>query len=56
MRKLAIISVLIAIMDVGIPYLFLRDKGSFFGSFLFWVSLAFLVLVASVWHVNQWGD
>lgn len=54
-RRVALIGLIIGIVDVGVPYLLLKDIESFFGCFFFWSFLTLLVLIVGAWKVSNWG-
>ncbi len=53
-RHLAFLGILLGLINVGIPYLFLRDVSSFWGSFLFWILVTVGVLSVGLWKIRQW--
>ena len=55
-RKVFAIALAVAIFDFVVPYLFLRDIGEFYASWLFWVLLTLIVLGVGNWKVSQWGE
>jgi len=54
--KGTLVGVLLAFLAVGVPYLFLRDIESFYGSYLYWIVLTFLTMVVIWWRVSKWGE
>lgn len=56
MKKLALIGLVLGVVDVGVPYLFLKDVGSFWASFLFWIAFAVIVLGVGIGRVSQWSE
>lgn len=54
-KNLALISLILVVLDVGIPYLFLKDIGEFWASYLYWALLAVTVLILGVIYIKDWG-
>ncbi len=54
-RTLVVLAVGLALLDILVPYLLLRDIGSFAGSFLFWCLLTLAVIVLGAVAVRGWG-
>lgn len=50
-----VLAVGLALLDILVPYLLLRDVGSFAGSFLFWCLLTLTVIVLGAVAVRGWG-
>lgn len=50
------LALLLILLDVAIPYLFLRDVASFGGSFLFWTVLPGIGIVAAAFYTRPWSD
>ncbi|MEF8834632.1 MAG: hypothetical protein V5A76_00590 [Candidatus Thermoplasmatota archaeon] len=55
-KYIGILAVLLAVVNLGVPYLVLKDTASFMGSYLFWTGLTFLVIFFGIWNVRKWGD
>lgn len=55
-KNLALIALVLAILDVGVPYLFLKDIGEFWGSYLYWTLLAVTVIVLGAIYIKGWGE
>lgn len=49
-----LIAFTLAILTVGIPYLFLRDIESFWGSYFYWIVLTLSVMVLVWWKASKW--
>ena len=56
LRKGVSVGVLLTLAAVGVPYLFLRNIESFYGSYLYWIVLTFLTMVGIWWKVSKWGE
>ncbi len=54
--KAVILGLLIAFSTTGIPYLFLRDLQTFYGSYLYWIILTIIVIAIVSWRVSKWGE
>ena len=50
------LALLLVLLDVAIPYLFLRDVASFGGSFLFWTVLPAIGIVAAAFYTRPWSN
>lgn len=50
------VAVLIAAIDVGVPYLVFTSTGSFLASFLFWTLITLVVIVAAGVYTRRWRD
>ncbi len=55
-RKLAFVGIVLGIVDVGLPYFFLKNTVKFWANYLFWVFLASIVLILGIWRINKWGE
>ncbi len=55
-KNLGLVALLLAFLDVGVPYLFLKDIGAFWGSYLYWTLLALTVIVVGAIYIKQWGE
>ncbi|KXB05494.1 hypothetical protein AKJ50_00765 [candidate division MSBL1 archaeon SCGC-AAA382A13] len=55
-KKLVIIGIVLAIIDVIFPYLFLKNIESFLGSYLYWTFLTLAVIIIGTWRILQWGE
>lgn len=56
LTSLAVAGLVLGIIDVGIPYLFLKNIGKFWASYLFWTILSLIVVLAGIWRVSKWGE
>ncbi|MDO9508375.1 MAG: hypothetical protein Q7I97_03385 [Thermovirgaceae bacterium] len=45
-----------SVINIAVPFLFLKDTGSFGGAFLFWNLLTGAVLLAGVWITSGWNE
>ena len=54
--RFLIISILLVVADVIVPYLLFTATGSFAASFLFWCVLTFAVIVYAAVHTRRWRD
>ncbi|OKY78617.1 MAG: hypothetical protein BTN85_1114 [Candidatus Methanohalarchaeum thermophilum] len=54
-RDLFLFIILVAFLDLFVPFVFLKGLGSFFGSYLFWVLLTLVVLVYGRFKMKGWG-
>ncbi|MFP4051947.1 MAG: hypothetical protein ACLFVB_09450 [Thermoplasmata archaeon] len=55
-KNLALIAILLAVLDVGVPYLVLKDIGEFWGNYLYWTLLAVTVIVLGANYIKHWGE
>ena len=55
-KNLALIALLLAVLDLGVPYLFLKDIGSFWASYLYWTLLAVTVIILGAIYIKHWGE
>ncbi len=51
-----LVGVLLAFAAVGVPYLFLKNIESFYGSYIYWIVLTFLTMIVIWWRVSKWGE
>lgn len=49
-----IFSVVLAVIDVLVPYLFFTQTGSFAASFLFWCLLTLAVIIFGIFYTRGW--
>ena len=54
-RWFVIIAVVLAAVDILIPFLVLRENASFLGSYLFWSLLTLSVIVFGIVYTLGWG-
>lgn len=50
------VGVFLVLVDVAIPYLFLRDTATFSGSFLLWTVLPALGIAAAAVYTRPWRE
>lgn len=50
------LGVFLVLVDVVVPYLFLRETASFTGSFLFWTALPAIGIVAAAIYTRPWSN
>ncbi len=50
------IGTFLVLVDVAIPYLFLRNTASFTGSFLLWTILPAFGIVAAAFYTRPWSS
>ena len=55
-KNLALIAIFLAVLDVVIPYLILKDIASFWGFYLYWTLLAVIVIVLGIYYIKHWGE
>jgi NADH:ubiquinone oxidoreductase subunit 3 (subunit A) len=55
-KTFLLLALLLVILDVAIPYLFLRDIASFGGSFLFWTVLPAIGILAAAFYTRPWSN
>jgi uncharacterized membrane-anchored protein len=46
----------LVLVDVAVPYLFLRDTASFMGSFFLWTLLPVLGIIAAAVYTRPWSN
>lgn len=39
-----------------VPFILLRNVDAWYGSFLFWVAIAFVIIILNVFMTIDWGD
>lgn len=49
------IGVFLVLVDIAIPYLYLRDTASFMGSFFLWTILPGLGIIAAAFYMRPWS-
>lgn len=49
------LSIGLVIIDVLVPYLFLKGIASFWSSFLFWSLLTLAVIIFGIVYTRKWG-
>ncbi len=54
-RSWVIFALVYAVLNVAVPYIFLKDMGNLLGVFLFWNLITAAVLAAGVWFTSSWG-
>lgn len=52
--QLAILGIILWILDLGVPYLLLKNTSEFWANYLFWVGLTFFVLVFGIRKITRW--
>lgn len=50
------IGAFLILVDVAVPYLFLRDTASFMGSFFLWTLLPALGIIAAAVYTRPWSS
>ena len=55
-KNLALIAIFLAILDVAVPYLILKDIEAFWGNYLYWTILAVTVIILGVVYIKHWGE
>ncbi|MBS3817712.1 MAG: hypothetical protein KGY76_09150 [Candidatus Thermoplasmatota archaeon] len=55
-KYIGVLAVVLAVINFGVPYLVLQDVQRFTGNYLFWTSLAMIVILFGIWNVKKWGD
>ncbi len=55
-KYIGILAVVLAFVNLGIPYLVLKNTASFMGTYLFWIILTLLVIIFGICNVRKWGD
>ena len=50
-----VIAVILAAVDLVVPFVLLSSTGSFLGAFLFWCVLTLAVIVWAGLHTRTWG-
>lgn len=55
-KMFLIVAVVLAAVDVLVPYLLLAQTGSFLASFLFWCLLTALVIVLASFWTRSWRN
>lgn len=52
--QLAIIGTILALVDVGVPYLLLKNTIRFWANYLFWTVLTLFVLIIGIRKISRW--
>jgi len=55
-RNLALVALLLTVLNFGVPYLFLKDIGEFWASYLYWTILALTVIILGAIYIKHWGE
>ncbi|MFW5912233.1 MAG: hypothetical protein ACOCTL_02065 [Candidatus Hadarchaeota archaeon] len=55
-RVIATIGILLALLNVVIPYLFFKNTSDFWINYLFWSLLTLSVVIAGTWKIRKWGE
>ncbi|MGM0406068.1 MAG: hypothetical protein ACQEQM_08005 [Thermoplasmatota archaeon] len=55
-KDLMIISLVVAIINVTVPYLVLKDYSVYWANFVFWTVLTLLVMFIGYLYIKEWGD
>ena len=55
-RDFIIISIIVAIVNLAIPYLFLKDYSEYWVNFVFWTVLTLIVMFIGYIYIKDWGD
>lgn len=53
--QLALLGIILGIIDVGIPYLFLKNITRFWVNYLYWSVITLAILIIGIWQINKWG-
>ncbi len=54
-KRVLLLGTVLALVDVGVPYLLLKDSGTWY-SYIFWVVLTAVVLSVGLYMVRGWGS
>ena len=55
-RDFIIISIIVAIVNLAIPYLFLKDYSEYWANFVFWTVLTLMVMFIGYLYIKDWGE
>lgn len=47
---------IVAIVDIVVPYLFLKDVTKFWANYLFWFLLTGAIIIFGILYVSKWGE
>ncbi|ADQ13833.1 hypothetical protein [Halanaerobium hydrogeniformans] len=47
---------ILVVSAFAVPYLYFRDSGSFFGSFLYWIVFVLIVIFSTIKITAYWRD
>ncbi|MFP4114808.1 MAG: hypothetical protein ACOC0E_01635 [Spirochaetota bacterium] len=51
-----LVALVVAVLDIGVPYLLLASTGSFWASFLFWCAITLAMIVFAGFSTRTWRD
>ena len=52
--QIALMGLLLGVVDVGVPYLLLRDVTRFWINYVFWTVLTLVVLILGLRRISGW--
>ncbi len=55
-KDFKIISIIVAIVNLAIPYLFLNDYHEYWANFVFWTVLTLMVMFIGYLYIQDWGE
>ncbi|MFO7791799.1 MAG: hypothetical protein R6W73_02315 [Candidatus Saliniplasma sp.] len=55
-KDIMIISLVVAVVNLAIPYLFLRDRSDYWINFVFWTLLTLIVMFIGFLYVKDWSE
>lgn len=55
-QTLGIVAIIMALLSVGVPYIFLGDIARFWASYLYWTLLTIVTILIGYIHLRKWGD
>ena len=55
-KDLTIISLIVAIVNLAIPYLFLKGHSEYWVNFVFWTVLTLIVMFIGYIYTKEWGE
>ncbi len=55
-KDLVMISLVVAIVNVTVPYLILKDHYVYWVNFVFWTVLTLLVMFIGYMYIKDWGE
>ncbi len=54
-KEIGLLALLLTIVNIGIPYLLLRNITAYWANYVFWTVLTLLVLIWGYHRLKDWG-